>query len=53
MTPQEAQNRIDVRFLSGNSSVLVLREEWDVVKRENQRLKRIEDSVRLMGVGDE
>ena len=53
MTPQEAQNNIDCRFLNNVGRQLLYLDEWNVVKSEIQRLRRIEDSVKMMGVGNE
>jgi len=53
MTPQDAINNIDVRFMNYTERQLLHLEEWEVIKAEIQRLKRIEDSVKMMGVGNE
>ena len=51
MTYQEASNNVDCRFLNNVDRQLLFKEEWEAIKSELQRLKRIEDSVR-MGVGE-
>ena len=48
MTPQEASNNIDCRFLNNVDRQLLYLEEWEAVKSEIQRLKRIEDSVKMI-----
>jgi hypothetical protein len=51
MTPREAINNIECRFLNNVDRQLLFRVEWEAIKSELQRLMKIEDSLK-MGVGE-
>ena len=49
---QRAYNNIECKLINNVGRVLVFQEEWESIKAELQRLRRIEDSVK-MGVSYE
>ena len=53
MKYQEAYNNIECKLINHVGRVLVFEEEWESIKSELQRLGKIEDSVRIMGDGNE
>ena len=45
---QHAYNNIECKLINNVGRVLVFQEEWEAIKAELQRLRKIEDSIKMM-----